>query len=174
MEGEGLFNMRRQISSEELHTLYSLIGEGIWHLQNVEEILDVYITLKGNVKKRGSMPEEKAEKILAKHRRNTLGSSIKAATKLHVLSEKLQEQLKLFKKERDWLVHRSVYQHRADLYDDEKRSSLFTRIGTFNEEAIMIIKILATELEEFVVSQGVDRNLIQQEGEKRTRELMGE
>ena len=29
--------VRRQINAEELQKLYALIGESIWHLQNVED-----------------------------------------------------------------------------------------------------------------------------------------
>src|ERR1700693_2978900 len=103
--------MRRQINSEELDTLYSLIGQGIWQLQDVEDVLNTTITIKRDVKVRGSVTFEQAEAILLKHRKNTLGISLKIARESEIFSPTLQKRLDIFKKERDWLVHNCVHEH---------------------------------------------------------------
>lgn len=165
--------MRRQANPEELNALYTLIGASIWQLQNVEDALDTYITLKADVKIRGSMSPEQAEEILKKHRRNTLGTSLKISKSSCVLSALLQERAERFKEERDWLVHRSVYNNGEDLYVDETRYALMKRIRTFTEEAQTLQRLIASELEEFVVSQGVDREWVAKEAEKRINKLKG-
>lgn len=85
--------MRRQINSEESQAIYTLIGNGVWQLRNVEDALDVFITLKSEVKTRGAMPLEKAIEILANDRRNTPGTSLKVSKKARVLSSELQHRL---------------------------------------------------------------------------------
>jgi hypothetical protein len=70
---------RRQINEKELQVLYSSIGKGIWHLQNLEDALHTCITVKRDIRVRGSVPPEKAEAILLRHRGNTLGKSLKIA-----------------------------------------------------------------------------------------------
>jgi hypothetical protein len=165
---------RRQINEEELQVLYSSIGRGIWHLQNLEDALHTCIAVKRDIKARGSVPPDKAEAILLRHRGNTLGKSLKIALEAKVLSPELQKRLDTFKEERDWLVHRSVYQNRQDLYVEDKRFALILRIQQFSEEALVLQKLIAKELEDFVVSQGVSREQIMRLAEENLRKLKGE
>jgi hypothetical protein len=164
---------RRQINAEELHSLYASIGKGIWHLQNVEDVLHTYITIKRDVKVRAGMPVEQAENILQKHRKNTLGSALKISREANIFSSQIQKRLEEFKEERDWLVHRSVYQNREDLYLEDKRYALINRIDKFAEEAIQIQKLIAEELESFVVAQGVNREWIYQQAQESINKLKG-
>lgn len=166
--------VRRQINAEELHELYALIGEGIWHLQNVEDALHTYLTIKQNVKIRGSMPPAQAEAILSKHRTNTLGTSLKISRDGQILGSSLQDRLDAFKEERDWLVHRSVHQCREDLYVDDKRFALMRRIQMFSEEAMTLQKLIAKELEDYVVAQGVSREWVYHYAQGRINKLKGE
>ena len=55
---------RRQINLEELGILYQLIGEGVWQLQNLEEALHSCITVKRDLKNRGSISSQEAMLIL--------------------------------------------------------------------------------------------------------------
>jgi len=164
---------RRQINAEELNVLFTLIGSGIWHLQNVEDALHTYITIKRDVKVRGAMAAEQVEAILLKHRTRTLGISAKISREAQVLSPSLQERLEAFKEERDWLVHRCVHQHREDLYMDEKRNELMRRMEGFTEEARTIQKLIAKELEDYVVSQGASRDWIYRHAEDQINKLSG-
>ena len=166
--------MRRQINSEELNTLFVLIGAGIWHLQNLEDALHTCITIKRDIQYRGSKSPEQAESILSKHRKNTLGTSLQISRKAKVLSTFLQDRLEKFKKERDWLVHDVVYQYREDLYLDEKRFALMNRIQTFSDEAGILQKLVAKEMEDFVVTQGVSREWINNYAQQTISNLKGE
>lgn len=164
---------RRQISAEELHLLYALIGKAIWHLQHVEDALSTCITVKRDIKIRGAKPAAEAESILARHRSNTLGTSLRMAREASVLSRPLQERLEKFKEERDWLVHRSLHQNGEDLYEDERRYPLLDRIEAFSGEALMLQRLVAAELEEFVVSQGVNRQWIESYVAQQRKKLRG-
>jgi len=165
---------RRQINNEELTNLFYLIGKGIWYLQNLEDALQTYITIKVEIKEVGVMNAEQAEELLKKHRANTLGTSLKIAKDNNVLSEKLVKRLEVFKKERDWLVHRSVHQNGKDLYLNDKRYELMERIERFSEEALALQTAVAQEFEDFSVSKGVSSKWIHDKATHDLGRLKGE
>ena len=168
-------NMNRcQINNEELTTLFYLIGKGIWHLQNLEDALQTYITIKVEIKEVGVMNAEQAEDLLKKHRANTLGTLLKIAKNNNVLSEESVKRLEVFKEERDWLVHRSVHQNGKDLYLNNKRYELMERIERFSEEALALQKAVAQEFEDFSVSKGVSRKWIHDKAARDLARLKGE
>lgn len=164
---------RRQINDDELYTLYALIGKSIWHLQNLEDALHTYITIKRDIKVRGSIPPEKAMELLEKNRGKVLGASIKDAKEGQIFSPLLQERLEKFKEERNWLVHRSVHQNGDDLYVDALRYVLMERIEAFSDEAIELQKLISQESEDFVVSQGVSKKWIEQQAVQEIKALKG-
>jgi hypothetical protein len=153
---------RRQITEDELQILFYLIGSGIWYLQHVEDALSTYITVKAEIKEAGSVSAETAEKLLSKHRRSTLGTSIRIEKERQVLNQELLTMLEAFKVERDWLVHRSLHENGDDLYLDDDRPRLFHRLTQFSEDAKILQKLIAKDLEDFVVSKGVSRTSIHQ------------
>ena len=155
-------NDRRQISGEELQVFFKLIGSGIWYLQHVEDVLSAYITVKAEIKERGGTTAENAHRLLSKHRRNTLGTSIRIAKDRQVLHPELLAMLETFKVERDWLVHRSMDENGDDLYLNSDRSKLLRRLSKFSEDARRLQGLIAQELEDFVVSKGVSREWIYQ------------
>lgn len=166
--------MRRQINAEELNILFSSIGSSIWHIQNLEEALNICITIKKDIKYRGSMSPEKAEEILSKHRKNTLGCSLRNSKEAKIFSITLQDRLDRFKDERDWLVHRSVFQNRDDLYVDNKRYALIEKIRLISKEAIELQKLVSKDLEYFVVAQGVSQEWIYNKANQEILKLKGE
>ncbi|MEI6030983.1 MAG: hypothetical protein WCQ20_07440 [Synechococcaceae cyanobacterium ELA739] len=157
-----MINNRQQINADELQVFFGLIGSGIWYLQHVEDALSTYITVKAEIKKRGGTSADNAKFLLSKHRRNTLGSSIRFAEDRHVLNPELLTMVKAFKLERDWLVHRSLHENGDDLYLDSDRYKLLERLAKFSEDAKRLQRVIAEELEDFVVSKGVSREWIHQ------------
>ena len=151
---------RRPINEEELQAFFMMIGSGIWYLQHVENALNTCITVKGEIKEIGGVSAEAGEAMLAKHRRNTLGTSIRIAKEMDVLSAELMIALEEFKEERDWLVHRSMNQNADDLYLDSGRSALMNRLQKFADDATRLQKLIAKELEDFVAGKGVSREWI--------------
>jgi hypothetical protein len=165
---------RRQINNEELTALFGLIGKGIWHLQNLEDALQTYITIKVEIKEVGVMNSEQAEELLKKHRANTLGTSLKIAKNNNVLRGELVKRLELFKEERDWLIHRSVHQNGKDLYLNDKRNELMERIERFSEEALALQTAVAQEFEDFSLSKGLSRKWIYDKATRDIARLKGE
>ena len=155
-------NKQRQINAEELLVFFKLIGSGIWYLQHVEDALSTYITVKAEIKDRGGTSAENAKFLLSKHRRNTLGTSIRFAKDRQVLDPELLTMLEAFKIERDWLVHRSLHENGDDLYLNSERRKLLERLNKFTEDAKRLQRLIGEELEDFVVSKGVSRELIHQ------------
>lgn len=147
--------MRRQLNPDELDFLYREIGKGIWHLQYVEDALHTLITLKVEVKTPGRVTQGKAQQLLAKHRRNTLGTSLRIAKENNVVTSSLEAKLVHFKEERDWLVHRSLNSHRELLYTDEGRVEMFERLAKFLSEAKALQHNIVDELALFAKRHGV-------------------
>lgn len=71
--------------------------------------------------------------------------------------------LEAFKTERDWLVHRSLYENGDDLYLNSDRHMLLERLNKFSEDVKRLQRLIAEELEDFVVSKGVSRKWIHQQ-----------
>jgi hypothetical protein len=155
-------NSQRQINPEELQVFFKLIGSGIWHLQHVEDALSTYITVKAEIKKRGGTSADNANILLSKHRQNTLETSIRFAKDGQVLDPKLLTMLEDFKIERDWLVHTSLHENGDDLYLNSDRCRLLERLHKFTEDAKILQRLIAEELEDFVLSKGVSREWIHQ------------
>jgi hypothetical protein len=165
---------RRQIDPEELHPLFALIGSAIWHLQHVENVLAATLTLKHEIKTRGSVSPEEGYRLLAKHGQNTLGKSLRIAREAELMSPGLLQRLAVFKEERDWLVHRSVREQADEIYTDEGRDATFSRIETFSSEARALHSLIASELETFVVAQGATRDWILARAHDQLAQLRGE
>lgn len=153
-------DQRRQINEQELPVFFGLIGQGIWYLQHVESALTTCLTVMGDIKEVGTVGRQEAEKILARHQRNTLGTSLRLAEEKGVLTQRLMVALREFKKERDWLVHRSMNENGDDLYLNSSRQAIFQRLERFSEQARTLQKLIAQELEDYVVGKGVSKRWI--------------
>lgn len=148
--------VRRQVTATELQHLYTSIGRCVWNLQYVEDALTTLITLKVEIRLPGRVPLNEAQEKLAKHRRNTLGTSMKVVREKSLVGSELLERLNRFKEERDWLIHRSQQSHGDRLYTDEGRIDMFSRLETFETEALDLQKAVLAEINLFVAGQGLD------------------
>jgi hypothetical protein len=148
--------IQRPINAEELKRLYNLIGSCVWHLQYLEDALVHLIVMKHEVKTPGSMNLEESKKILTSYRKNTLGTSLKVIEKYTLVNSSLLTNLKKFKDERDWLVHRSLNTNGDLLHTDAGREETFTRLENFENEAIEFKKALIADINEFFVSFGLN------------------
>lgn len=96
---------KKPASQNEIN-LYYLIGEAVCMVQILEDALSTSITLKKEVKKHGTIPLEAANKQREKYRSYTLGNTINLIRNENLFSESLQESLKNFVLERNWLIHK--------------------------------------------------------------------
>lgn len=163
----------RQVNSEELERLYRLLGRGVWHLQYVEDALNTLITIKHDVKTPGRIPEAEARALLAKRRRNTLGTSLRLVKAECLLVPELLDALSRFKEERDWLVHRSQNTHGDLVYTDEGRIATFTRLDAFTEEARRLQNAVLEEMDRFLRAAGLDVAAAQRMALKNVGRLRG-
>lgn len=147
--------MRRQISEDELALLYHEIGACIWNMQYLEDVLHTFLTLKVELKKPGMVSATETMDLLAKHRRATLGTSLKTAETKSALPQELIDQLKSLKEERDWLVHRSMHQDGKNLYTDSGRHIFFTRLSVIQDEVSRLKAELLKECIDFCSGHGI-------------------
>ena len=165
--------MRRQIDEYELEYLYNRIGASIWHLQHVENALVPYIIMKGIAKELNSLEAEEARRHEEELNRLTLGQLIGRATKLNVISEPLLTRLREFNNDRKWVVHNSIFEHGDDLYTDEGRAYVFSRLDRFVNEATSLHKHIGDLVVEYSVSKGMPENEINQIAIDKINKLKG-
>ncbi|WP_157269005.1 hypothetical protein [Azohydromonas aeria] len=150
--------MHRQVTAEELEYLYLLIGKGIWHLQYVED----------------GVSGEEAKALLAKQRRNTLGTSLKIAREKKLIEDVLLGRPSEFKEECDWLVHRSQCSHGDLLYTDRGRAETFTRLEAFTNEAHRLQAALLGDINQYLIAIGIDTAAAQRFASQNTGRLRSE
>ncbi len=166
--------MRRNITPDELNTLVHDIGMCVWHLQYVEDALSMVLATKVDIRVPGGVTEHEAAEVLAKHRRSTLGTALKVCERHDAVSADLLERLKKYKEERDWLVHRSMHETEDDLYTDEGRVGMTTRLWTFFAESRALVKEIKKEAMEFVAGHGLPWQAASDIASKRIAALRGD
>lgn len=166
--------MRRQVTPEELQHLYTSIGRCVWQLQYVEDVLTHLITVKVEIRTPGRVGMKEAQELLAKHRRNTLGTSLKIVREKSLVRPELLERLAKFKEERDWIIHRSQQTHGDALYTDPGRSEVFSRLERFDDEANSLRDSVAEEISEFMRAHGVDLEAAERLARQNVGRMRGE
>ncbi len=166
--------MRRQINAEELNELYRSVGQCIWHMQYLEDVLHTLLTLKIEIRQPGRVSVEEANILLAKHRRASLGTALGTAEKHKALPERLLDMLRELKEERDWLVHRSVNQDGNMLYTSEGRSAVFGRLKTLMEDTLLVKNLISAEVVAFCAEHGISAAKIEATALQKIAGLKGE
>lgn len=155
-------NERRPPSGDEVGALYALIGEAVWHLQHVENALSVALAVKLDLKDAtlGSISQSQADAILAKRRRPTLGVAVGLAREKAIFSEQLKCSLEAFLDERNWLVHRLMYQNGDDMNINGRRELVLARVDRLSTEARRIQSLINDELVQFMNEKGLTKQQI--------------
>lgn len=147
--------MRRQLTPDELESLYSSVGRCIWHIQYLEDVLHTILAMKVEIREPGRVTEVEACDLLAKHRRASLGTALGTAEKHDALQPELLADLRLLKDERDWLVHRSMHQDGDSLYTDEGRNRVFFRLEAMMQKTLHLKSKVLAEVEAFCAGHGI-------------------
>jgi hypothetical protein len=142
---------RKKPASQNEINLYCLIGEAVCMVQILEDALSTSITLKKEVKKPSAIPLEVANKLREKYRSYTLGNGINLIRNENLFSESLQESLKNFVLERNWLIHKSIQNENEALSESNKH-----RIKSICEMARILHTSVETDLIQYSSSVGVD------------------
>ena len=145
-------------SQQEL-TLYCFVGESVCAVQHVEDALSHSIVLK----KTKPRLRSEADQLLEKHRSYTLGKAIKIAEQESLYPESLQQELKEFLLERNWLIHKSIARGRDEWDLDISREKLFFRIKAITTQSQKILQLVEEDLIEFSEANGVDMSRVRAE-----------
>jgi hypothetical protein len=166
--------MSRQHTADELDALYRGVGRCIWHIQYLEDVLHTYLALKIEIREPGRISEKEAHKLLTKHRRANLGTTLRTAENHAALPPELLAELRGLKEERDWLVHRSMHQEGDSLYTDEGRYAIFFRLDALMERTLALKGKVAAEAMAFCASHGVSPRNAEQLAHEQIARLRGD
>jgi len=144
---------------DDVNHLYLSIGEAIWNLQHLENVMTTYNALRILQKKREKkilFSDEQAFKILEKQRKLTLGPLISSAKDNHTLSKELEGRFENFLTERNWLIHKCVISDYLSLRNKESKEKLFLRITAFIEDAVSLKRELYNQMQRWFEGKGYD------------------
>lgn len=142
-------------SDQEL-SLYVLVGEAVCAVQHVEDALSHLIVLK----KIAPPLKQEADQLLEKHRTFTLGRAINIGDKADLYAEDLQQKLKAFLSERNWLIHKSIAQGRDEWDVNTSNDQLFQRIKTITKRAQELLQMIEEDMIEFSEDKGKNMSRI--------------
>jgi len=133
--------------------LYCFMGEALCMIQELEEALSHSIILK----KHYAMAKKQADDALNKHRNSyTLGKAVQLAERENLYPRPLQSALNDFYKERNWLVHKSMFESRDDIYSALSKDKLFQKIKSIADDAQKLQHEIELDMVNFCASKGRD------------------
>ncbi len=132
--------------------LYCFLGEALLKTQMVEQALSYSITLKMNP----AETKERADEFLKQNQGYTLGHAIKIGIKEKLYNSLLQDELKDFLQQRNWLVHKVICGNEEDLNAGNVKEELFHKIKDISDKAENIQRVLEYDLIDFCSSKGKD------------------
>jgi hypothetical protein len=163
------------MNGAELGEFYRRIGAALCHLQYLEDVLVTFLAMKIIHERQcagDTFTTNDAQTLLAEKRRVlTLGPLIDSCISKKIVRQEHKERIKALKRERDWLVHRSIFENGDDLYAAATRNAVFSRVTALQEEAISLKKLAVADLEGWGVSHGVDVDAAQSQAEEEQRKL---
>lgn len=137
-------------------TLYCFMGEALWKIQIVEQALSHSVTLKMNP----AETKEQADEVLKQHQSYTLGKAIKVAIKETLYNLSLQDELNAFLEQRNWLVHKAMFESQNDLNTENKKEELFNKIKSISDKAESIQHEIEYDMINYCSSKGKDMSKI--------------
>lgn len=147
---------RFKLASQQELSLYCFVGESLCAVQHVEDALSHSIVLK----KTKPQLRSKADQLLEEHRSYTLGKAIKIAEQACLYPESLQQELKEFLLERNWLIHKSIAQSRDEWDLNISREKLIRRIKAITTQAQKLLQLIEDDLIRFSEANGVDMSRV--------------
>ena len=132
--------------------LYCFLGEALLKTQLVEQALSHSITLKMNP----AETKERADDFLKQNQRYTLGQAIKIAIKEKLYDLSIQNELKAFLQQRNWLIHKVICGNEEDLNAGNIKEELFHKIKSISDEAENIQRMIEYDLIDYCSTRGKD------------------
>lgn len=150
---------RNKPASQQELSLYCFVGESVCAVQHVEDALSHSIVLKKDKKRIKS----EGDQLLEKHRSFTLGKAITLAEQASLYPESLQQELREFLSERNWLIHKSIAHGRDEWDLNVSREQLFCRIKAITTQAQKLQLLIEEDMLEFAEANGVDMSRVRAE-----------
>jgi hypothetical protein len=146
--------LQRQINAEELNEFYNAIGGAVWHIQYLEQALVSFVLMKRHKRKPTTI--DQAYERLEKERKGTLGSLYGRAKDEGIIPEELKPRFDNFIDERNWLIHDSRTHNSDDLYNDQLRFEIISRIDAIIEESMRLTGFIFELMDIFIKSEDID------------------
>lgn len=137
------------------------VGYAVWQAAEVEDGLAHFVAI--HLRSARGIGKAKGLAVLQKEQGRTFGQLYKELHDADVLPSDLDARLSLLVDDRNWLVHRAKRDSRGVLNDEARYDALMERLGAIGVEATTLNSALEREMEEFIVSSGVDRSTIDAE-----------
>lgn len=150
---------RNKPASQQELSLYCFVGESVCAVQHVEDALSHSIVLKKDKKRIKS----EADQLLEKHRSYTLGKAITIAEQASLYPKSLQQELREFLSERNWLIHKSIAHGRDEWDLNVSREQLFFRIKAITTQAQKLQQLIEEDMLEFAEANGIDMSRVRAE-----------
>ena len=147
------------LTAEEFAQVASFVGHAIWQIQVLEQTAAVHLVLVHKVDTKKARRD--VETMFAKASKQTLGQLFRDIRDTGKGPSDLLSRLERFVDERNWLIHRSRHENRKDLYSDERRPQLVTRINAVADEALSLMTAFQEVTEAHLIAHGMDRAKMQ-------------
>lgn len=147
--------------AERLQSVYLATGKAIIAVQTVEHALCHSLAVVNDIKVPRGVSLEGARSILAKHKANTLGTSIRIASQNSEYSSDLIDRLRWLKKERDWLVHNAFWDDGNKFLAEPGWSNFIRRTCGLAAASKSLQFEITSSLENFVLSRGIRKETLE-------------
>lgn len=135
---------------EQASTLFTLLGEAVWAIQHLEDALNTAIAIK-NPKATSRL---EGYRIRDLNRKLPLGRAIEKAKKEETFEADLKNKLQKFLAERNWLIHKCMYESVDDMGMILDENKLFSRIKNIQLTALSLKKDIELDMLNFCSSKG--------------------
>ena len=149
-------NFKKIPANPDEITLYCFLGEALWKIQIVEQALSHSIALKMNP----AATKERADEFLKEYQSYTLGVAIKVAMKEKLYDLSLQDELNAFLEQRNWLVHKAMFESSHGLSWENGKEKLFQKIKSISDRAESIQREIEYDMISFCSSNGKDMSKV--------------
>ncbi len=140
----------------------------LWQLQELETTVATYLVVR--VQAHRSMGKMNGDSLQKRAAGRTLGALLKDLAKAGVIEDSLSIELNEILEQRNWLVHRARRENRGVISNPGHLNELLNRLDSLANRSLATMKLLATNLEQYVVSTGVDPNFIEREANRLIQE----
>lgn len=158
-------NLNAQIEqATRLSTLMQAVGFAVWQLQELETTAITFAVIRLRASR--GMGEVAGRALLEKGERRTLGHVLQELRARGLIDGAVDEDLRDVLDQRNWLVHRARRETRGVLTDDSRLSDLLARLDSLADRTLALQKVLASEIDAYVLSSGVKKKTVERETEE--------